>query len=433
MFFNALMMKNTYFIGTTLLALFLSFTANAKVLIHEVEISPGDGIYAVLARYHLSQHSSNLDDFYTMNNLKPEDQLYLHRKYRIPVFIYKYDNKSIRSTINDSNWDRAIRIKDYNELMLDKGLRNTHYTESKILWVPFHETKGITDASKSNSEVVNTLVANNTDFNTEAASKKEVKFTEKEVEKKSSFGTIEMSFLGNDYKTVTIKDLSLQDRVFYVISGHGGPDPGAVCTECEHTLCEDEYAYDVALRLAKNLAERGAVVEVVIQDKNDGIRNDAVLHCDKDEYLANGDRIPINHAKRLAQRTNYVNDKFKYYKKRGYSQQLVVSIHVDSNSKSHKQDVFFCYYENSNDSKRMAKNLWETFEKKYNYHQKDRGYKGHLQSRQIFVLRNTYPPAVLIELANIRNKFDHKRIMYDDNRQALANWIYEGLKDYEIK
>ena len=37
---------------------------------------------------------------------------------------------------------------------------------------------------------------------------------------------------------------------------------------------EDEYAYDVALRLARNLMQEGAEVRIIIQDAKDGIRED---------------------------------------------------------------------------------------------------------------------------------------------------------------
>jgi N-acetylmuramoyl-L-alanine amidase len=43
------------------------------------------------------------------------------------------------------------------------------------------------------------------------------------------------------------------------------------------------------------------------------------------------------------------------------------------------------------------------------------------------MLRNTDPPAVYVELANIRNSLDRKRILPESNRQALANWLTEGL------
>ena len=40
---------------------------------------------------------------------------------------------------------------------------------------------------------------------------------------------------------------------------------------------EDEYAYDITLRLAKELLAHGAEVYIIIQDENDGIRDDFVL------------------------------------------------------------------------------------------------------------------------------------------------------------
>jgi N-acetylmuramoyl-L-alanine amidase len=43
------------------------------------------------------------------------------------------------------------------------------------------------------------------------------------------------------------------------------------------------------------------------------------------------------------------------------------------------------------------------------------------------MLKNTNPPAVYVELANIRNSTDQKRITKVGNREALADWLYEGL------
>jgi len=169
---------------------------------------------------------------------------------------------------------------------------------------------------------------------------------------------------------------------------------------------------------------------MVIQDKNDGIRSAKTFKCDKDERLADGSKIPVNQMKRLVQRTNYINKKYSQYEKKGYTDQVVVSIHIDANSKSTRQDVFFCYYRNSKASKKLAVNMSATFAEKYNEHQKGRGYKGHRHERGIYVLRATTPPAVLIELANIQNRHDHKRILMESNRQALAKWMYDGIVNH---
>ena len=70
-------------------------------------------------------------------------------------------------------------------------------------------------------------------------------------------------------------------------------------------LCEDEYAYDVTLRLARNLLSHGAKVYVIVRDENDGIRDQEYLGYDKDEVVWFKQKIPINQVRRLKQRTRW--------------------------------------------------------------------------------------------------------------------------------
>ena len=56
----------------------------------------------------------------------------------------------------------------------------------------------------------------------------------------------------------------LKGACFYLVSGHGGPDPGAIGTMNGHQLHEDEYAYDITLRLARVLLEKGAKVHIIM-------------------------------------------------------------------------------------------------------------------------------------------------------------------------
>jgi N-acetylmuramoyl-L-alanine amidase len=46
------------------------------------------------------------------------------------------------------------------------------------------------------------------------------------------------------------------------------------------------------------------------------------------------------------------------------------------------------------------------------------------------MLRMPYPTTLYVELANIKNALDRKRILPAANRQALANWLYEGLESH---
>jgi len=45
----------------------------------------------------------------------------------------------------------------------------------------------------------------------------------------------------------------------------------------------------------------------------------------------------------------------------------------------------------------------------------------------LHMLRQTETTSVYIELGNIRNQLDQDRLILENNRQALANWLCEGL------
>ena len=237
-----------------------------------------------------------------------------------------------------------------------------------------------------------------------------------------------IKLFGQNYQKVTVVDKQLSGAVFYLISGHGGPDPGAVGRLNNQTLCEDEYAYDVTLRFARKLMEHSATVYIIVQDNNDGIRDDSFLRPDKDEVCYGNLRIPSGHVARLNQRKDIVNN---LYTKHKNAYQRLVEIHIDSRSKGKNIDVFFYHAEGSKQGKKMATTFQQVFNNKYKQHQPGRGYSGTVSARNLHILRNSTMPAVFIELGNINHERDQRRFMISDNRQALANWLSEGaIKDY---
>jgi len=238
---------------------------------------------------------------------------------------------------------------------------------------------------------------------------------------------IDVPLFGPDYSSVKISSQVLKGQIFYIVSGHGGPDPGAMSQVQGQSICEDEYAYDVSLRLARKLMEHGARVEVIVQDPNDGIRDASLLLCDKTELSMGRTRIPLNHLARLNQRCIEVNKMYHENRMQGVKKQTVVCIHVDSRSPQRRQDVFFYYYEESRIGQILAYDLQKTFKQKYEKYRPQRNYRGTVSARNLYVLRNTDAPAVYVELANIKNSYDRQRIMPHANRQALANWLFEGL------
>jgi N-acetylmuramoyl-L-alanine amidase len=168
---------------------------------------------------------------------------------------------------------------------------------------------------------------------------------------------------------------------------------------------------------------------MITRDINDGIRDERFLHADHDEICYPDKKMPRNQLLRLRQRTNAVN---KLYLTDRDKFQRVVIIHMDSRSKNEDLDVYFYYDNRSKSGKKLSEILLNKLKEKYNQHQPGRGYDGTVSSRNLYVLQNTYPTATFIELGNMNHKQNQKRFLIADNRQALANWLADGLiQDFE--
>ena len=90
--------------------------------------------------------------------------------------------------------------------------------------------------------------------------------------------------------------------------------------------------------------------------------------------------------------------------------------------------MFFYHHANSPAGRRLARNIHQVFTSRYRRAQPNRPYAGNVSERSgLYEVRTSHAPAVFMELGNIRNARDQQRFLRADNRQALANWIYEGL------
>ena len=233
---------------------------------------------------------------------------------------------------------------------------------------------------------------------------------------------------GPALQTVKVQSRELDGACLYLVSGHGGPDPGAIAKVGGRELHEDEYAYDIILRLARSLMAHGAKVHIIIQDKKDGIRDDRYLGNSERETCM-GDPIPLDQVARLQQRCDAI-DRLARKDKEKYKRSIF--IHVDSRGKKDQVDVFFYHCPGSKNGQRLAENIHRTFERKYDKHQPNRGFRGTVSERKLYVLANSNPPAAFLELGNLQNARDRKRLVLASNRQALADWICEGVvKDFK--
>lgn len=241
-----------------------------------------------------------------------------------------------------------------------------------------------------------------------------------ETKKKKSFTE---PLFGKGNEEVKYVDSKLAGATYYLVSGHGGPDPGAMGTYGGQTICEDEYAYDVIMRLGRQLISHRANVHFIIQDPNDGIREDAALKCDEDETCM-GAPIPLDQVERLRQRSDSINSLYAK-ERRGYCRS--VFIHVDSRSKDKRIDIFFYHFKKSERGQRLALTLQRKMAEKYAKHQPNRGFSGEVKERDLFVLRQTNPAGVFIEIGNIQNEMDMVRLAKPNNREAMARWMAEAL------
>ncbi|MBN1543777.1 N-acetylmuramoyl-L-alanine amidase [candidate division KSB1 bacterium] len=234
---------------------------------------------------------------------------------------------------------------------------------------------------------------------------------------------------GPENSRVEIRDRRLAGKVFYLISGHGGPDPGAVGKRGSNLLCEDEYAYDITLRLAKRLLEHGARAYLIVRDPDDGIREERLLKPDRDEVYFGKHPISADPVIRLRDRARIVNS---LYQQNGGTRtsQYAIILHVDSRANSKRIDIFYYYQRNSKESKALAKKFYSVIKGKYDLAQPGRGYRGHVETRNLYMLRNVEPTTVYIELGNIKNTRDQDRFIIANNRQAVANWLCDGILEY---
>ena len=382
----------------------------------------GDGMFALLRRYGLAPNSCNQRQFNALNRLAPGADLHAGSDYRVPVCVYAYNGRSIRSTLGIDDLPLARSIQSYNRAQRKAGHRAAAYERDRELWVPYSLLfcdGAIAVAAAEPAPAPGGSAAESSGPRPPAAPA--------EAPARPTRG---YAIFGEEYARVERVDNRLRGKVFYLVGGHGGPDPGAIGEKGGNDLCEDEYAYDVVLRLARNIIAHGGVPYVIVRDPDDGIRDEEYLACDYDEEVWGGEAIPRDQRARLRQRSDAINALAASAKRRGVKDQYCVVVHVDSRHADTQTDLFFYYQRGSKRSARLTETLRATMARNYRRHGRTREYTGAVHTRDLHMLRETDVPTVYIELGNIQHAFDQKRVLRVGNRQALANWFAEGLLEH---
>ncbi len=377
----------------------------------EFKAKKGDRIEKIFRSYLLPYSNWNLTNFIELNKEKTNQdfKLIIGLKYKLPILVLNEDN--ILKFMEQNYKDDSIKIinekiKEYNSFAFSKGLKKN----PKEIWVPTYLLKE--KLTPTNNQLFSKVKS------------KEPKPTS--IINKKLFAP----YYSLQHKKTIRKTHLLGDYVFYLVSGHGGPDPGAIGYFDDKELHEDEYAYDITLRLAKYLEENGAKVYMITIDTLDGIRDDKFLQTSNREVFYGGVTIPLAQKERLEVCVKILNELYLKEKNNKRKKHISINIHLDSRSEEEKVDVFYYFQENNPTSKIIAETLQSTFAEKYKKYQPGRGYSGTVETRNLYMLKNSLPPTVYIELGNIKNRNNQYRFIDKSNRDALAKWLCIGLINF---
>lgn len=233
-----------------------------------------------------------------------------------------------------------------------------------------------------------------------------------------------------------IKSQVLQGVTVVLDPGHGGLDPGAIVKSTDGMgdtlfVTEDEYVYDIALRMVPLLREHGAQVQLTLLSPNHLIRDTTpatrtLIHEKNEVYNSleknrgNGvEDWPVGGARGLERRVEVAQELFA----RHGGDKLFISIHADNSPGSSKAaGVFFQESGNSRDeaSARFAKTLAESL-----------GTGSYIKSRDLGVLRNNEAHRkVLVEIRNVAFQEHAWALRFANTRQMDALNLVNGILEY---
>lgn len=200
-------------------------------------------------------------------------------------------------------------------------------------------------------------------------------------------------------RVVPIVGDSLSTRRAHVVldAGHGGVDGGA---HDGQGVMEKDIVLDVVLRMRDFLVERGLIVELTRETDTD---------LSGFEQLRKG-----RHRADLQKRVELMN--------RG---QVAVSVHVNAMQDSSAHGAVVMYAKGSEQGKILAEYILSEVGKIQHLN-----HSFAIPRQNIYVLRNTKIPTVMVEIGFITNPEDKAKMLTEEFRQAMAEAIGTGILKY---
>lgn len=242
--------------------------------------------------------------------------------------------------------------------------------------------------------------------------------------------------LDQEIKSAGLLSQDLKNWRIVIDPGHGGMDPGAM-VESEDGLgnkvyiVEDEYAYDIALRLYSLLKQNGAETFLTIISPNHQIRSTpdaSITFVNQKNEVYNSrnlnlsgswDHWPIGGTEGLRKRKTAARE----WIGRGNRNTLFVSIHCDNTEGVSFDNALLFWGANKRDlenSKFLAENIAPFLDG-----------ETEIRQQELEVLKNNPAEAsVLIEVRNISDPDNSWILRKEELRNIEVMNIYEGLREY---
>lgn len=228
-------------------------------------------------------------------------------------------------------------------------------------------------------------------------------------------------------------DTLLKNTLVIIDAGHGGKDPGASTTYNGNIIWEDEYAYDIGLKLKNQIEACGGKALMTVIDINQPAfhTNQEILPLTYGEIFAFDSSLVTADSTGLQKRCQFGNLQLKKFPKTTI---VWISIHLDIAADSATQGVMIIAPDTNS---LLAKNFRDVFAKNNLLRDscslvknKDRP----CRIRNLHVLRtnNKIKDRIFLELGNMLNKYDLSLIISEQGRNNYVHHLMNGLQNFLI-
>ena len=223
--------------------------------------------------------------------------------------------------------------------------------------------------------------------------------------------------------------------------GHGGIDPGAIVSNTTGEkqrvyVVEDEYVYDIALRVYRELKLLGAEVTLTVISPNHLIRDNlpaktTFVHEKNEVY--NDERYNRRNSEKVRPRSANISQRVRVanrFVKRGRrARSLFVSLHAD-NTPGRPMGPLVIYHKRRGKVDRRSRSFARVMRSVLHQPDMPAGDRG----RNLAVLRNNLAHAeILVEVHNVHHQHEAYQIRFHEDRQQHAKKVVSGILAYARK